>query len=123
MKTSSVAMKHVQKSVPPDPSKHFCQQLLQLITQMPTASKVDSLILEILTFCRIVGVKPSFIRDNFVRVDNDGEVFHPFDINYINRTVARNLNDSYNSYRRTPNGGKSVSVLFALCATLYDDFN
>jgi hypothetical protein len=73
---------------------------------------LDSLAIEILTYCVIVGVKPSIIRDNFVRVEDERvDVFHPHDINYVNRVALRNLRSAYDSYRSRQFGGRSVSAL------------
>ena len=72
-------------------------------------AKPDRLVIEVLTYCIILNVVPSIIKNNFVRKDNDEEVFHPFHINHINRVVVKALRDSCNSYRSKPLS-RSVSV-------------
>jgi hypothetical protein len=75
---------------------------------------LDRQIIEVLIYCILLEVTPSKISNNFLLKQTDGEVFHPFDINYINRTVVKSLRSSLKSYRTKPLGGKSVSASFAI---------
>ena len=77
---------------------------------MPSKYQADRLVLDILTYCKLTGVKPSVFNDHFVRADNERGVFYPFTINEVNRNIGRNLYSSLDSFRRDPTGSRSVSV-------------
>ncbi len=79
-----------------------------------TMSAVDRTIIEVLIYCILLEVTPSKISNNFLLKQTDGEVFHPFDIHHINRSVVKSLRSSLKSYRTKPLGGKSVSASFAI---------
>mmetsp|Transcript_11689 Transcript_11689/g.19874 ORF Transcript_11689/g.19874 Transcript_11689/m.19874 type:complete len:85 (+) Transcript_11689:2282-2536(+) len=72
-------------------------------------AKLHRPVIEVLIYCVIKEIPPSIIKNNFVLIATDGEVFAPLDINTINRVEVKSIRDSLNSHRRNP-FGKSVSV-------------
>eukprot|EP00986_Skeletonema_menzelii_P009983 scaffold4690_cov124-Skeletonema_menzelii.AAC.2 len=77
---------------------------------MPSKYQADRLVLDILTYCKLTGVKPSVFNDHFVRADNERGVFYPFTINEVNRNIGRNLYSSLDSFRRDPTGSRSKFI-------------
>eukprot|EP00986_Skeletonema_menzelii_P009267 scaffold4173_cov88-Skeletonema_menzelii.AAC.2 len=75
------------------------------------STKLSKPVTEVLTYCIIKKIKPSIIRDNFVLIATDGEVFAPLDINTINRVEVKRIRDSLDSHRRNPLGKSKFTAL------------
>eukprot|EP00984_Skeletonema_dohrnii_P027813 scaffold17485_cov103-Skeletonema_dohrnii-CCMP3373.AAC.1 len=74
-------------------------------------AKLQRPVIEVLIYSIIKEIPPSIIKNNFVLIATDGEVFAPLDINTINRVEVKSIRDSLNSHRRNPFGKSKFIAL------------